>query len=155
MLYSGTDERVQVAVGTTPRRFVYDESGRLIGEYGTGASDVKAEHVWLMPDADEGGYEPLALVGPATTSWVHGDHLGMPVMITSSAGSSVNDFQASPFGTRYRAAKASPTTAIALPGQIIDVADRFYNRYRDYDPSIGRYLQADPIGLAGGDNVYG
>lgn len=29
-----------------------------------------------------------------------------------------------------------------------------YNRFRYYDPSIGRYISADPIGQAGGINLY-
>ena len=33
-------------------------------------------------------------------------------------------------------------------------AQHYYNRYRDYDVNTGRYIQADPIGLAGDDNPY-
>ena len=30
----------------------------------------------------------------------------------------------------------------------------FYNRFRDYDPKLGRYLQSDPLGHAGGINLF-
>jgi hypothetical protein len=50
MRTSGTDERVEVVAGSVARRFAVDESQRTIGEYGTGPTDVKAEHIWLMPD---------------------------------------------------------------------------------------------------------
>jgi RHS repeat-associated protein len=45
---------------------------------------------------------------------------------------------------------------LRFPGQQYDSATGFnYNYFRDYDPSTGRYVESDPIGLSGGASTYG
>jgi RHS repeat-associated protein len=61
-----------------------------------------------------------------------------------------------PVGTYTRTGTASPlpagTMLLGFPGQQQTLVDLYYNQYRDYDPTTGRYIQADPIGLAGDEN---
>ena len=154
--YNGLDDRTLTTTsGGVTTHFLYDPSGRIIGEYGASATDVRAEHIWLNPESSEeglhgggdgtGGYTPIAMAqapagGTASLHWVHSNHLGVPLLTTDATGTA-----------------STPTghTALGFPGQTRTLADLWYNRYRDYDPTTGRYSQANPIGLEGDVNPYG
>ena len=87
-------------------------------------------------------------------AYIHSDHLGQPRLMTDAGGAVVWDRIPRPFGETQAESGAS-TTALRFPGQIADdEAGYTYNYFRDYDPTTGRYLQSDPIGLAGGLNTY-
>lgn len=67
------------------------------------------------------------------------------------------DRQSQPFGAPHvLTADAGTDSLLRFPGQReAALTDLHYNYHRDYDPALGRYLQPDPIGLAGGDtNLY-
>ena len=109
--YNGLGDRVSTArtpVGggnTDTHQFLTAPDGRVIGEYGASATDVKAEFIWMSPEVGDagtfggddglGGYMPLAIALPTTTAgvtqlnWVHGDHMGTPIVMTDASGAAV------------------------------------------------------------------
>jgi RHS repeat-associated protein len=84
--------------------------------------------------------------------YYHNDHLGTPMMMTDGNGTKVWEGEFLPFGETLSIA-GTVTNNLRFPGQYYDAeTGMHYNWYRDYKPEIGRYIEADPIGLKWGEN---
>ena len=145
-LINGLGQRIaQINVSVPEFFFVYDEAGHLTGKY-DGDGNPLWETAWL-------GDLPVAVLEPAGKFYIAPDHLGAPHQITDASGAVVWQWNPDPFGN----GDPSGTFAYELrfPGQFFDQATKLhYNYFRDYDPRTGRYIESDPIGLAGGINTY-
>jgi RHS repeat-associated protein len=63
--------------------------------------------------------------------------------------------ETSPFGTYVYTSGAISDPDLHLPGQWLEAGSGLYqNWYRDYDATIGRYVEADPLGIYAGQSVY-
>jgi RHS repeat-associated protein len=96
-----------------------------------------------------------------TVYYVHNDHLGTPQAMSDDTGETVWHSTYDPFGKATVNEDVDGdgntiTMNIRFPGQYYDQESGLhYNYFRYYDPSTGRYITSDPIGLAGGLNTYG
>ena len=92
--------------------------------------------------------------------FVHTDHLGTPHAMTDRSATVVWQATYTPFGKAT--VNEDPDNDgkvvennIRAPGQYFDSETGLHdNGFRVYDPSSGRYVTSDPIGLAGGINTY-
>lgn len=82
------------------------------------------------------------------------DHLGTPQKLLDESAGVVWSADYKPFGEADVYVNTFENR-FRFPGQYYDSETGIhYNWHRYYDPSIGRYLRADPIGLDGGLNLY-
>jgi RHS repeat-associated protein len=88
-------------------------------------------------------------------AYTHADQLGTIQKMTDASGTLAWDRTARPFGETVSIGAASGfANPLRFPGQYADETGLSYNYFRDYDPTLGRYLESDPIGLGGGVNTY-
>ncbi|WP_211232349.1 RHS repeat-associated core domain-containing protein, partial [Pseudomonas cremoricolorata] len=95
-----------------------------------------------------------------TFAWYQCDQLGTPMELTDTDGQIAwrGNYKAWGQATEERsdtAKRKNIHNALRFQGQYFDVETGLhYNRYRYYDPRVGRFIGKDPIGFAGGVNVY-
>jgi RHS repeat-associated protein len=75
--------------------------------------------------------------------------------MTDDSGTVVWEADYKPFGEATVNPNSSVVSNFRFPGQYYDQETGLhYNYHRYYDPKTGRYLRPDPIGLAGGINLF-
>ncbi|OAI60567.1 YD repeat (two copies), partial [Ralstonia solanacearum] len=89
----------------------------------------------------------------------HTDLVGAPLEVTDEAGDLVWTGKYGAWGKVERGEDSRLTPRIEQPlryaGQYADEGTGLhYNTFRYYDPDVGRFISHDPIGLAGGENLY-
>ena len=131
--------------------YQYDPQGHLIVEFsGTGAP-IRS-YVWRddTPIAQI-DYQPSRRI-----LYFETDHLNTPRAAMDATGKVVWRWESDAFGTTLAnedpsGSAVKTTVNLRFPGQYYDQESGLnYNYFRDYDPTTGRYVQSDPIGLSGG-----
>jgi RHS repeat-associated protein len=132
---------------------VHDLEGNRLAEYeidlSTGVSTLLQEYIWLNG-------APVAVVDGQTNEvfFIRTDHIGRPVFATDDTGAKAWEASYLPFGGVHQVTGAA--LELRFPGQWFQMETGLHQNWmRDYDPTTGRYMQADPLGLVDGASVYG
>ncbi|CAJ4170854.1 rhsD protein [Burkholderia pseudomallei] len=168
LLADATDDRHPVRDGSVgmPSRLADDsvEAREWVFYPGTFRPLAAMQCVYRRSDRPIAGADeqqaamPLPLLPPSSaTQYVfHTAPNGAPVRLTDFSGAVVWEGRYGPWGNvnsvEMQAAFDQP---LRFQGQYYDPESGLhYNRYRYYDPSIGQFLNPDPIRLLGGVNLY-
>lgn len=145
--------RQTFGTGAATTLYVFDPQGRLLAEHDDATGNPLKEYIWI----DD---LPVAVVdytsGAAATYYIHTGQMDEPLVLTNASKAKVWDAYVNPWGKAQTFTAASAFIDLRLPGQWLQLEANglHQNGMRDYDPSLGRYVQADPLGLAAGQNVY-
>ena len=153
--YNGMGQRVLEAVnGVASKRFLWDGSALLLEKSPAGAITKKfyGDGEQRVGSTDAGNY------------FYTRDHLGSVREVVKQDGSLQARYDYDAYGKRTEFYRNSAylkgcdfgfTGHITLESLVAGQSELLLTHYRAYDPQLGRWLSADPIGEAGGINLYG
>jgi RHS repeat-associated protein len=173
--YSYTSEN-RLATGPSGVTLYYDPTGRL-SRLTQGANSTKFEHLGPRLVIERNGStnailrryvhgpgddEPVVWyegAGVAATAmrYLHTDERGSVIAVSSSTGASTATIKYDEYGIPQSTATLTPATTgrFMYTGQAyIPELGLYYYKARFYSPTLGRFMQTDPIGYKDGINWY-
>jgi RHS repeat-associated protein len=131
--------------------FLY-EKNRLVAEISEDGN-VSTQYIYLAN-------RPVGVIRDEQVYMIVTDWRQAPIDVVGPEGKVVWHAQYRPFGSAEINADPDKdgekfALNLRLPGQYYDTETGIaYNLHRDYDPSIGRFLTSDPLGVSAGLNTY-
>ena len=124
------------------RYFLYSDEG-LVGEYGEKGEETRTygyvpDSIWTT--------NPLFLKLGENVYWYNNDYLGTPHILASIDSRAVWKVEYMSFGGIAIRTETKIINNIRHPGQYYDSEIKLnYNKYRYYNPILGRYSRSDPV----------
>jgi RHS repeat-associated protein len=156
--------------------YTYDPFGRRIGKWDEfGVTHFLWDGNRLLSETrntqsityvyEQFGFTPVAQIDSSNNiHYYHNDQLGTPRELTDQEGNITWEAQYTTWGntlkvdykqTQSKIHEDVQQQPLRFQGQYYDhETGLHYNRFRYYDPDIGRFISQDPIGLMGGINNY-
>jgi RHS repeat-associated protein len=165
--WDARNQLVAVNVGAHRSEFTYDGLKRRVRivekENGITQSDIRS--VWgeqtALEDRDADGTTvnrrmfQLGEQVAAAARFFATDHVGSVSELTGSSGTLLARYQYDPWGRRTVSVGTNLTDAGFGELRQNEIVGLSLARHRAYDAELGRWISEDPIGFAGGVNVYG
>ncbi|MCE5980145.1 RHS repeat domain-containing protein, partial [Pseudomonas sp. JR33AA] len=138
------------------RRVLFHWQGlRLLQEVQSGLASL---YVYATPDS----YEPLARIdgsmGREVVQYFHTNLAGLPEQLTDANGDAIwrGDYEGwGKTRDEWHSPRQAREQNLRYQGQYLDRDTQLhYNTFRYYDPNVGCFIQADPVGLTGGSNFF-
>ncbi|MFJ3505608.1 RHS repeat-associated core domain-containing protein [Streptomyces sp. NPDC090135] len=143
--YDPLGTRASKTVEGSTTRYLTDGSNPLVEQSGSGTTKAMV--------ATSGLDQFLIRTENGTTQVYLTDALGTVVGLANADGTVGTTYAYDPNGTPTVSGAAS-TNSYTFTGREDDKTGLLHYRNRYYDPQTGRFISQDPIGVAGGTNLY-
>jgi RHS repeat-associated protein len=144
--YDADHRQIQKTVGSTTSYYVYSGWQRIADYAASGSGALQNRYVY----GDKLDEVLITVSSSGTLTHLHADRIGSIIATTNSSGAVTNKNKYSAYGEN-----APAGTTFGFTGQRYDTdTGLYYFKRRYYSPVIGRFMQGDPVGYAGGLNLY-